>query len=305
MESRFGQDFSSVRVHTDQRAAESARAVWAQAYTVGNNVVFGSGKYSPDTTQGDRLIAHELTHVVQQSAGRSTGSGSLGGQIPTNLSIGAKNSPAEYEAIAASTRAGQHPAISGSPISLQRSDEAEQIPKPSLQIQPSLQAQISALHIELGRVKWTPPTPNNLAGAAMTLQVNIPLHAGEKGWEYASGIQYVVNIPMNSQKGTINNPNPVESVLLFGQILYNRGNASFSPFVQYGYVFNHSAPFSTSTYGINIQPGVQFVDEVIKDRLSLFIQGVASGTLSLPTPGTPHVQFDLGFGVSAGATVNF
>ena len=63
---KFRQDFSRVRVHTDEQAAESARAVGALAYTVGNNVVFGAGRYSPANSSGRRLLAHELTHVVQQ-----------------------------------------------------------------------------------------------------------------------------------------------------------------------------------------------------------------------------------------------
>ena len=67
MESRFGQDFGGVRVHTDSGAAASARAVGAQAYTVGQNVVFGEGRYAPGTTAGNTLIAHELAHVVQQA----------------------------------------------------------------------------------------------------------------------------------------------------------------------------------------------------------------------------------------------
>ncbi|MFL6196538.1 MAG: DUF4157 domain-containing protein, partial [Thermoanaerobaculia bacterium] len=67
MEPRFGQDFSQVRIHTDVRAAASAQAVGALAYTVGRNVVFGSGQYAPETPRGRELLAHELTHVVQQS----------------------------------------------------------------------------------------------------------------------------------------------------------------------------------------------------------------------------------------------
>jgi hypothetical protein len=66
-EPRFGQDFSQVRVHTDMRSAGSARAVSALAYTVGRNVVFAAGHYSPATSTGRKLLAHELTHVVQQS----------------------------------------------------------------------------------------------------------------------------------------------------------------------------------------------------------------------------------------------
>ena len=66
-EPRFGQDFSQVRLHTDTRAAESARAVNARAFTLGRDVVFGAGQYTPGTGEGRRLMAHELTHVVQQS----------------------------------------------------------------------------------------------------------------------------------------------------------------------------------------------------------------------------------------------
>ncbi|NMG11604.1 DUF4157 domain-containing protein [Brasilonema sp. UFV-L1] len=67
MESRFGRDFSSVRVHTDGNAAESALAVNALAYTVGHDIVFGTGLYRPQITEGKQLLAHELTHTVQQS----------------------------------------------------------------------------------------------------------------------------------------------------------------------------------------------------------------------------------------------
>src|SRR5260370_38153821 len=66
MEPRCHQDCSHVRVHADARAAESASAVDAQAYTVGSDVVFASGRYAPQTNAGRRLLAHELTHVVQQ-----------------------------------------------------------------------------------------------------------------------------------------------------------------------------------------------------------------------------------------------
>lgn len=65
-EPRFGHDFSGVRVHADQKAAESAKLVGAQAYTVGQQVVVGAGQYAPGTAQGARLIAHELAHVAQQ-----------------------------------------------------------------------------------------------------------------------------------------------------------------------------------------------------------------------------------------------
>ena len=68
MEQRFGYDFSSVRVHSDAAAERSARSVDASAYTVGHRIVFGAGCFAPATRDGRRLIAHELTHVVQQSS---------------------------------------------------------------------------------------------------------------------------------------------------------------------------------------------------------------------------------------------
>jgi Domain of unknown function (DUF4157) len=66
MEPRFGHDLSHVRVHTDSRAAQSAEAVAARAYTVGQNIVFAAGTYAPNTDTGRRLLAHELTHTFQQ-----------------------------------------------------------------------------------------------------------------------------------------------------------------------------------------------------------------------------------------------
>ena len=67
MEQRFGHDFSHVRLHTGGAGEQSARDVNANAYTVGSNVVFGAGQFAPQTQSGKRLLAHELTHVVQQS----------------------------------------------------------------------------------------------------------------------------------------------------------------------------------------------------------------------------------------------
>lgn len=65
-EPRMGHDFSNVRIHTDAEAVRSAQSVNALAYTTGNNIVFNSGQYSPESEGGKRLLSHELTHVVQQ-----------------------------------------------------------------------------------------------------------------------------------------------------------------------------------------------------------------------------------------------
>jgi hypothetical protein len=68
-EPRFGYDFSRVRIHSGGKAGEAARAINALAYTVGPHIVFGAGQYAPGSTEGNRLLAHELTHTVQQSGG--------------------------------------------------------------------------------------------------------------------------------------------------------------------------------------------------------------------------------------------
>ena len=81
MEHRFGHDFSRVRVHTGEAAARSARDVNAHAYTAGQAIVFDAGRFAPGTHEGRRLIAHELTHTLQQSGAGSSASGNSGGLI--------------------------------------------------------------------------------------------------------------------------------------------------------------------------------------------------------------------------------
>ena len=90
MEPRFGHDFSRVRIHTDARAAESARELNALAYTVGHDVIFGTAQYKPLTNGGRRLIAHELAHVVQQNGDRT--------RLNRHLAVGRESDSAEREA---------------------------------------------------------------------------------------------------------------------------------------------------------------------------------------------------------------
>jgi hypothetical protein len=90
-EARFGHDFGRVRVHADGAAARSARAVDASAYTVGTHVVFGAGRYAPGTGAGQRLLAHELAHVVQQNASSAS-------DVSRAVEIGPANHPLEREA---------------------------------------------------------------------------------------------------------------------------------------------------------------------------------------------------------------
>jgi hypothetical protein len=78
MEATFGQDFSDVRVHTDEKASRSAESVGANAYTVGSDIVFKAGQFDTSSTTGQRTLAHELTHVVQQRSGPVDGSDAPG-----------------------------------------------------------------------------------------------------------------------------------------------------------------------------------------------------------------------------------
>ena len=70
MEPRFGYDFSRVKVHADDRAADAARAIHAHAFTQGEHIVFARDRYRPSTTEGTKLLGHELAHVVQQTSDR-------------------------------------------------------------------------------------------------------------------------------------------------------------------------------------------------------------------------------------------
>jgi hypothetical protein len=97
MTQRLGEDFSDVRVHTDSAASESARAVNAHAYTVGSDVVFQSDRYAPDTDTGRRMLAHELTHVVQQRSGPVAGS-PIGGGVRVSHPSDSYERAAEHSA---------------------------------------------------------------------------------------------------------------------------------------------------------------------------------------------------------------
>ena len=90
MESRFGYDFNQVRLHTDESASEAARSVRANAFTIGSHIVFGEGQFAPHTSRGRRLLAHELTHSVQQAGGVA---GSIQRDAQTEKEVKAVKSP--------------------------------------------------------------------------------------------------------------------------------------------------------------------------------------------------------------------
>jgi hypothetical protein len=95
----FNQDFSHVRVHADAQAADTAAAMGARAYTVGPNIFFGAGRYQPDTITGKLLLAHELTHVVQQRSDTPA--------VPWRTSSVSDAAEAEAKEAASSVMAGE------------------------------------------------------------------------------------------------------------------------------------------------------------------------------------------------------
>ncbi len=107
MEPRFGHDFSGVRVHTDAHAAESAEAVNAQAYTVGKDVVFAPGQYQPGTVSGNAVLAHELSHVIQQDG--------VSGQAPKTMSHPSDSSEHEADNIAGRVLRSEPVSVNQSP----------------------------------------------------------------------------------------------------------------------------------------------------------------------------------------------
>jgi hypothetical protein len=127
MESRLGHDFGDVRVHTDSRAHDSARAVNAHAYTVGSNVVFQRDRYDPSSTEGKTMLAHELTHVVQQRSGPVDGTPTGGG-----VQVSDPSDRFEQEAAANADRAMSAPApatVSPAGPAVQRQADEEEQPE--------------------------------------------------------------------------------------------------------------------------------------------------------------------------------
>lgn len=142
-ESRFGHDFSQVRIHADSRAAESADAVAARAYSVGNHVAFGAALYRPDSTAGLRLLAHELTHVVQQSNMSADGL----------LEIGAGNDPAEQAAEQAALTFDRPAHLAGAPArAMLRRQPTQTAPSATMPATPAPTSATDADKLEFARM---------------------------------------------------------------------------------------------------------------------------------------------------------
>lgn len=192
MEPRFGQDFSQVRVHTDAKASGSAQSIQARAYTVGSDVVFGAGQYMPETDAGQRLLAHELTHVVQQGA-RADAS------TAEDLSIDASSSASEQAARQTANMVGasQHSGTGNIPGAMHASPggsliQREPLPGANdLKLKPPVEgtgpkpptlsgregSQILTIEaFELGKAHLTEKHQNDLKRLAQTILSQLPTH---------------------------------------------------------------------------------------------------------------------------------
>jgi len=134
MEGRLGSDFGDVRVHNDAAAHESAKGVNAHAYTVGSNIVFQRDKYDPSSTDGRTMLAHELTHVVQQRSGPVDGSPAAGGirvsdpsdRFEREAAANAERVMAAPAAAVPATPAVQRDEASGEAAAVQREEAPEE-----------------------------------------------------------------------------------------------------------------------------------------------------------------------------------
>ncbi len=337
MEPRFGQDFSHVRVHTDAKAAQSARAVNAMAYTVGNQIAFDAGQYQPQTADGKRLLAHELTHTVQQKGS---------GLPPANgIRLGASDSPEERQADSAAQQAfatnqesvalptGNSAAI------LQRQDPpatppAQNDPDPPTPLT-VVQIPISPLNFQLPLLNSTVPgargvprstyfdqgyQPNVAAGVVHSWRRN----PGGQGWNLGfdlggfaqfGGAFALSDRPTTGLMGT-GSPRTLtgynyQAYIQPAWIIFSvdiGGHRSFqvSAFAQLGGAYNVSDIPGLQGWGISGQIGPQAAVDIIPNLL----QGVASTTLgysiavpSQPLPGDPSVQGSSFFAFNVGIAV--
>ena len=197
MESSFGHDFSGVQLHTDSHAADSAEAINAKAYTVGQDIVFGAGQYSPQSAEGRRLIAHELTHVAQQH-GTTAQAADLTISEPGDLSEHEAEHAAEQ--VMTGTAEVQTAANAGQQASVQRDDDDDEgwLGK----IGGAISSAGSAVASGVGSAVDAGESLASSAGSAIASGVGSVVDTGEKlassaGSAIASGVGSVVNAGEN------------------------------------------------------------------------------------------------------------
>jgi hypothetical protein len=180
IEPRFGRDFSSVRVHTGPQAAESARAVNAHAYTVGQDIVFDHGKYDPGSQSGRQLLAHELAHTVQQHGLQRSAEG---------VSLGESS---EYHHLEREADSVAHAVMSGSSVPVLATRPARPL------VSRATATSKPPVKEDEKKRNWQPATPQ-LAGAGVQQYALPP--TGTKSGLVAVQMKDALNLP--KEKGPV------------------------------------------------------------------------------------------------------
>lgn len=185
-EPRFGHDFSRVRVHADDRAADSARAVNAAAYTVGRDIVFDSNRYRPSEASGNQLIAHELAHVAQQKAAADSAHLDNG-----SLRVGQPDDRAEHEAEKAAKDLGSVSAANHERPVVRRAPPDDKKPVAPITTQPT-QTQQTPYGQALNQINTLDPLMYGYLSKAALGGASVPVRV-------ISGVDSSVTPPVNIQ----------------------------------------------------------------------------------------------------------
>lgn len=185
MESSFGQDLGHVRLHTGARAEESAQSVGARAYTVGSDIVFGRGAYAPSTTEGRRLLSHEMAHTVQQQGAASRPASRLEVSRPED----AHEVDAERAAESVTSGKAARPARADAPhVARQPEVGAAQAPAAGEQAKPAPSSAVLPFEAKMPGAAggWDSATILSTTGIDASSQVGKAVSAGPKEtWELA------------------------------------------------------------------------------------------------------------------------
>lgn len=190
MESRFGHDFSGVRIHNDSVAAESARAVNARAYTVGEDIAFASGQYDPSSHEGSHLLAHELAHTIQQRGLQRAGNG-----VSMSHDSEYTRLESEADAAAAAVTQGATPTVtrSASQPTLSRAGDGTVAPAKSTTPKPktSKLSGVPMNHIVTPTEVYSNPTSGGVGQTLEEFEIDVfymPASKGPKAYDVYNGM---------------------------------------------------------------------------------------------------------------------
>jgi len=220
MEPRFGYDFSNVRLHTDSFAAKTAQDLGAEAFTIGKDVFFGTGRYNPESIEGKKLIAHELTHVVQQ-----------GGELHNKsrksiISLPKDTVEREADHIADKVMSGDYASLRGmtSPLLIQRQVEErkeERVAEAKVADKVAIKDTVSAKGKTIGKIEKTRykrVDEPDVGGLNIKLGYKITDNAAEAaaGFDSYRWIQVIyTNVPLGGGSLRYVDPRPADDLRPF------------------------------------------------------------------------------------------